>query len=116
MVAVSSSGGNVTIGQPLGKIARRPIHMPRQEVDMNSVDKVAKEMFLVGMRVFEKVGRVNGRPWERQQPHSLAAFRALAEYHLSRLKAAERRATSPNKRVAARKPRPKLSKRQLRHT
>ena len=64
---------------------------------MSTVDEVAKELFDVGQRVFEKVGRVNGRPWDRQQPHALAAWRAVAKWHMSRLKAVERRATSANR-------------------
>jgi len=65
---------------------------------MSTVDEVAKELFDVGQRVFEKVGRVNGRPWDRQQPHALAAWRAVAKWHMSRLKTVERRVKSANTR------------------
>jgi hypothetical protein len=65
---------------------------------MSTVDEVAKEMYEAGNRAFEKVGRLRGRGWDHQQPHALAAWRAVAKWHMSRLKTVERRVKSANRR------------------
>ena len=69
---------------------------------MDTVSSLAKKIHGIGAKAFVKHSGIECRPWDLQQAHAVEAYRAVARWHLSRLKTVERRSTADNKRVTKR--------------